>query len=107
MLDRTLAGIMPKKNPMKPRTMSGAELDKKLQDTLSGLERDARHPARTPRAETPAAPHPQESVPAPQPVAAPPPVKEEEEPPDGTRFGQYVLLEKIATGGMVPRLTRE
>src|SRR5260370_42080900 len=31
---------------------------------------------------------------------APAPVVEEEEPTDGTRFGQYVLLEKIATGGM-------
>src|SRR6202011_1366003 len=33
------------------------------------------------------------------PAPVPPPI-EEEEPTDGTRFGQYVLLEKIATGGM-------
>ena len=35
------------------------------------------------------------------PAAAPAPaVQEEEEPKDGIKFGQYVLLEKIATGGM-------
>lgn len=43
-------------------------------------------------------------VPASQPVfqAAPEPAKAEEEEPvtDGTKFGQYVLIEKIATGGM-------
>src|SRR5204863_9281224 len=33
-------------------------------------------------------------------AAAPAPVHEEEEPKDGIKFGQYVLLEKIATGGM-------
>src|SRR6185436_20018532 len=35
----------------------------------------------------------------PQPVPEPPRV-EEDEPTDGVRFGQYVLVEKIATGGM-------
>ncbi|HEX8252484.1 MAG TPA: TonB family protein [Thermoanaerobaculia bacterium] len=41
-------------------------------------------------------------VPVAQPVftAAPEPVKHEEEDPDGTKFGQYALVEKIATGGM-------
>src|SRR5205823_3570216 len=35
------------------------------------------------------------------PAAAPAPaVQEEEEPKDGIKFGQYVLVEKIATGGM-------
>src|SRR6185295_12780032 len=42
-------------------------------------------------------PPPQAVAPA-APVAVP--KEEEEEPADGTRFGQYVLLEKIATGGM-------
>ncbi len=37
--------------------------------------------------------------PAPQPVIEKP-VEEEQEPVDGIRFGQYVLLDKIATGGM-------
>src|SRR4029077_10014709 len=42
-------------------------------------------------------------VPVSQPVfpaAVPPPHPEEEEPTDGVKFGQYVLMEKIATGGM-------
>ncbi|HEX7151909.1 MAG TPA: TonB family protein [Thermoanaerobaculia bacterium] len=43
-------------------------------------------------------------VPVSQPVfpqAVPaPPAHEEDDPSDGTRFGQYVLIEKIATGGM-------
>ncbi len=37
--------------------------------------------------------------PAPQPVIEKP-AEEEQEPVDGIRFGQYVLLDKIATGGM-------
>jgi len=34
------------------------------------------------------------------PAAAAAPAVEEEEPTDGVKFGQYVLLDKIATGGM-------
>jgi TonB family protein len=43
-----------------------------------------------------------EKVPVSQPVLAkaPEPVPEEEEPTDGIKFGQYVLVDKIATGGM-------
>ena len=44
-----------------------------------------------------------EKIPLSQPVFPSQPVVEaqpEEEPTDGLRFGQYVLLEKIATGGM-------
>jgi TonB family protein len=46
-----------------------------------------------------------EKVPVSQPVLplSPPPAaasKDDEEPTDGIRFGQYVLLDKIATGGM-------
>ncbi len=78
----------------------------------------ARPPAPRPVPETtvqapPPAAKPSQSVPAPssngfdrvpvsQPVLAqlPAPGVEEEEPVDGEKFGQYVLLEKIATGGM-------
>src|SRR5947209_8804494 len=47
----------------------------------------------------------EEKVVVSQPVFAPQapltaPFADEDEPADGTRFGQYVLLEKIATGGM-------
>jgi TonB family protein len=44
-----------------------------------------------------------DSIPVSQPifpVAAEPVREEEEEPTDGTKFGQYVLLDRIATGGM-------
>ena len=116
MLERTLAGVMPKKrDPLKAKTTSPGttELDKRFQDTLSGLEKNARASSRpqtsagavaVPRMPPPP-PVVVRPVPVPMPMPVPPPppapVKEEEgEPTDGTRFGQYVLLEKIATGGM-------
>jgi TonB family protein len=99
-----------------------ADFDKNLQDTLSGLEKSARKTsggtAPLPQAPKPApAPAPQpapsfstekvaaltEKVPLASPLIATAPAPapiEEEEPADGIRFGQYVLLEKIATGGM-------
>lgn len=118
----------PKPVEAKPRTQPGGpSLDKKFQDTLSGLEKTVRRtaPGTTPVPQVPTpppaapprpapAPLPDETVrvaipvaermPIAQPVfpaAAPAPAHvEDEEPKDGTRFGQYVLLEKIATGGM-------
>jgi TonB family protein len=106
MLERTLAGVMPKKrDPLKAKTSPGtSELDKRFQDTLSGLEKNARASTR-PHTTAGAIAVPQTVAPPPKapvaaPVVPPPPLKEEEEPTDGTRFGQYVLLEKIATGGM-------
>jgi TonB family protein len=152
MLADTLAGMnVPRRKdaapaaaqPVKPRTSPG-ELDKRFQDTLSGLEKTARMtsggnvpvppppvaapapkpapvvsapPAAAPAPPPAAAPQPAsprfitekmsayvpDRVPVAQPVftPAPEPVKvEEDEPLDGTKFGQYVLVEKIATGGM-------
>jgi len=111
----------------RPRTMPGtgtgsAELDKRLSDTLSGLEKSARKTTgggTTPRpaAPAPAPPPPPaaprfntekmkayvpDRVPVSQPVfTAPEPARvEEDEVIDGVKFGQYVLVEKIATGGM-------
>ncbi len=125
MLEATLAGVMgKKKDPLtKPKTVPGTtELDKRLQDTLSGLEKSVRRTAPgtvpVPKPVADVAPasagpspakagaplEPADNVPVSQPVFPPAPAapapKEEEEPTDGTRFGQYVLLEKIATGGM-------
>ncbi len=113
MLADTLGGVMPKKGAtspgttLKPKTQSGnLSFDKMIEDTLSGLEKNIKSapPAAAP---SPAAAPPRVTtpVPAPAPIHAPPPVIpvvkiEEEEPTDGVRFGQYVLLEKIATGGM-------
>lgn len=101
------------------------EYDKMLSDTLSGLEKSARKTTTTgtvprPAVPTPPPPAPPEvsprfntekmsayvadRVPVSQPVftpVAPEPARiEEEEPTDGVKFGQYVLVEKIATGGM-------
>ncbi len=100
------------------------EYDKMLSDTLSGLEKSARKTTTTgtiprPAVPTPAPEPPEVSpkfntekmsayvadrVPVSQPVftpVAPEPARiEEEEPTDGVKFGQYVLVEKIATGGM-------
>jgi len=107
----------------KPRT---GDLDKMLHDTLSGLEKSARKPTATGTVPKPAPfdsaqgkpPAPEvprfntekmqayvaDRVPVSQPVfsqAAPEPARiEDEEPADGIKFGQYVLVEKIATGGM-------
>jgi TonB family protein len=133
--------------PPQPKTAGGtSNLDKMLNDTLSGLEPRAKMktqagnvpipqtstpspqpaPPQTPRpTPPPAAPPPvqrpagattdpkfttarlptleaMEKVPASQPVFMQPPAAApvEEEPVDGVRFGQYVLVEKIATGGM-------
>jgi TonB family protein len=153
MLADTLAGMMPQQKrrdtapvpapppaaatpppaapaPPKARPSSPA-LDKRFQDTLSGLEKNARRvtspgnvptptvvtpiPTPPPAAPRPTPPPPAanetvrvqmpklERMPISQPVfpaAAPTPIPEDEEPTDGIKFGQYVLLEKIATGGM-------
>lgn len=83
MLADTLGGmISARKTPApttpRPKTQTGTkELDQLVEDTLSGL-----HRRKTP---TPTA-VPAERVP--------------EETPEGIRFGNYLLVEKIATGGM-------
>ena len=127
------AAPAPAPAPPKPRPSSPA-LDKRFQDTLSGLEKNARRvtspgtvptptvvtpiPTPPPAAPRPTPPPPVahdanetvriampklERMPISQPVfpaAVPASHPEDEEPTDGTKFGQYVLLEKIATGGM-------
>jgi len=154
----TPAPAAPKPVDARPKTQSGQkELDKLLNDTLSGIERQ---PGGVPRktvaaVPTPPAPQPPPAAPPrpapapappsrpvsapvmpttapkyttekltalsqqqqqqadrvpvsqpviasppPAPVAAPAPAHEEEEPAEGTKFGQYVLTERIATGGM-------
>jgi TonB family protein len=101
----TLSGVMKKKDSTpapKPKTQPGsAELDKLIAD-VTMTSRPKTFAGGVPRP-APAAAH-EDNVAISQPVFSPAPaapaVVEEEEPADGTRFGQYVLLEKIATGGM-------
>src|SRR5713101_8859179 len=99
----TLSGVMKKKETPapKPKTQPGsAELDKLVAD-LTMSSRPKTSAGNVPRPAPPAA-H-EDNVAISQPVFTPAPAApavEEEEPADGTRFGQYVLLEKIATGGM-------
>jgi TonB family protein len=90
----TLGGMV---QPKRPKTHSGATaIDKMVEDTLSGLGKSARKQ----RPAVDAASY-GDNVSLSSPVfSAPQPVRQEEQPTDGTAFGQYVLLEKIATGGM-------
>src|SRR5204862_6569761 len=101
-------------------TPGSGVLDQRLADTLSGIDTPARAKTQTgivPRPVTPTPPPPvtpdprfntakmpayvDEKITVSQPVFTPePPRVEEEEPADGVKFGQYVLVEKIATGGM-------
>jgi TonB family protein len=106
MLDETLASVLTKKrDPSKPKTSPGiSELDRRTQDTLSGLEKSV-HPRRTSPGSVPSQRATlSDKVPIAQPVfpsaPAEPVAVKEEEPTDGIRFGQYVLIDKIASGGM-------
>ena len=114
--------------PQKPRAQTGAaDLDKILSDTLSGLGRKGTGTVATPKPNLPPAPTPPpaappaqdgrfstekmqafvpagepDRVPVSQPVfpSAAPEAARDDEPVDGVKFGQYLLTEKIATGGM-------
>jgi len=99
-------------------TLSG--LERSARKTTTGtVPRQPASPAAAPAAAAPAAAPPSaaaasprfntekmsayvaDRVPVSQPVLAPETTRiEDEEPTDGVKFGQYVLVEKIATGGM-------
>ena len=102
-----------------PRKPSSAErdVDKMLSETLAGLDIQlaGAKAARRARPETPTAPpSPPPVAPAPppelgpmpeiepfgEPQPAPPEPVEPVPPPAGSRFGQYVLEERVAKGGM-------
>ncbi|MCA1732382.1 MAG: protein kinase, partial [Acidobacteria bacterium] len=110
LLDQTLITLRRKKvsaASLKPEPM--AELDRLVEDTLSGLRRKSHAPPRPPAAEVPSA----EAEPFPEPEAEPDSAPDSQaavaEPIEGdetqtarpgARFGQFVLRERIATGGM-------
>lgn len=106
------------------KVVTGNDLEQLLEQTLSGVDK-RRVPQPSPAAEPTAAPEPtappppraaEPTIEAPVPVDEAPfaveePVQEaaapaaaakpeEDDPADGTRFGQYVLQERIAAGGM-------
>lgn len=99
-----------------PRKPAPAErdVDAMLSETLAGLDvqlagaKAARGPKAEAPAPTPAAaggpPPPAEPMPKLEPFAepesVPPPPPEAVPPPAGTRFGQYILEERVAKGGM-------
>jgi TonB family protein len=100
LLADTLSGVLKKKDdtPPRPKTYPGnRDIDKMLADlTMNRRPKPAAGPTAT-NGNTPIA-VPVLPLSAPKPTPAPP--LPEEEPTDGIKFGQYVLLEKIATGGM-------
>ncbi len=116
-VDRTLAdvlGDLEKPGPAKPKSSAAeADVDAILSETLAGLDvRPAARPAAGAPSAPPAAPKEPEEPPAPAERTAPPgPPAEpaapgEPAPPEaaadeeGEHFGQYILMEHIATGGM-------
>lgn len=116
LLDQTLMSMRRKKAPApaaKGEPLS--ELDRLVEDTLSGLRRKSPPQSRPPVAEVPAAEVAAAEVPAaepdpfPEPEALEAPAEEMVSLPQGdethtarpgARFGQFVLRERIATGGM-------
>ena len=108
LLEDTLSGVRRTRGTTAPGTAARpqSDFDKLVKDTLSGLEKKKTTSGGTtavPRPQAPDVATPRAAAPPPMPAPdepPAPPVKEEEEPTDGVRFGQYVLLEKIAAGGM-------
>ncbi|HPR63065.1 MAG TPA: TonB family protein [Thermoanaerobaculia bacterium] len=142
LLEKTLTDIKvpQRKTASTPPAAKSDDLEKRLTETLAGLDLAAPAPRKRPAPEPPAAPTPapqarppeaapaqppappKEAPPAPAPPPAPPraeapaeekkpepaPPKPEEKEPSAPRvekedentFGQYVMIEKLATGGM-------
>jgi len=95
-VDQTLAEVLgdigqPAPTKTEPASSATKDVDAILSETLAGLDLKP-SPTGTADEEPPAAP---EEAP-PEAVATPPAEAQEE----GERFGQYILMEHIATGGM-------
>jgi TonB family protein len=78
-----------------PRASTDLEVENMISQTLTGMGRSAAKPAKPP-----VAPPPPPAPPRPSPPAAVAAVKPLAATSDKDRFGQFQLMEKIATGGM-------
>jgi TonB family protein len=110
----TLSGLAPggaAAAPRSARTSTSEDVDRLISRTLSGLRTEPRlrppapppAPVTAPDASAPAAPPPP-AAPELPPVSAPAPASAQVPPPAPAiapdRFGQYEILERIASGGM-------
>lgn len=95
-LEATIADVLKTEaRPPKPQEDTGSKkVEELLSQTLSGLEVPLK-----PKKAAPAKPAPQ-PTPEPAKPAPPSPPTPEAAAPTGTPFGQYELIEHIATGGM-------
>ncbi len=99
--------IEEKPKPVEKPVKAVSEIDKKLEETLSGVKIKPSKPVETPKivvsgAEIPKEPEkPKEEIkPKEKEIERPVEVKKEEIKEEGIPFGQYRLLEKVAIGGM-------
>jgi TonB family protein len=103
---RRNSGSIPRPNVPEPPAPkpAAAPVSTGTSAPLSASSADAAPQARDPRFNTEKMQaYVPDRVPVSQPVLTPPAVarvEEPDEPTDGVKFGQYVLIEKIATGGM-------
>ncbi|HEU5161647.1 MAG TPA: protein kinase, partial [Thermoanaerobaculia bacterium] len=109
LLSKTLVSLKQKKEAARahPPESATSQLDRLVEDTLSGIHRSKKRDAQAPPIEDEPEPEPFGASPADDfervPVSSPivEPLEEETVTArPGAKFGQFVLVEKIATGGM-------
>ncbi len=102
-VDQTLAEVLsdleqPAVGKPEPLTSSSDDVDAILSETLAGLDLKPAATTAPPKVQPPAAPRPEAKETAQPPAVKGAPADQAEE--EGERFGQYILMEHIATGGM-------
>lgn len=102
-LEATIADVLkPEERRAKPAEDTGTQrVEELLSKTLSGLEVPVKPKAEPPKPAPKAPPEPAKPVEVPAPKPEPPkPAAAPQPSTTGTAFGQYELIEHIATGGM-------